>query len=70
MEEIESSPTFENISQRVVYSYLRQLVQSRSVMPDTILADEQPAVLDSHKALLTFFQAFYQHAFDHPEQFG
>jgi hypothetical protein len=61
---------FENISQRVVFSHLRQLSDHGPVLPEGLSPSEQRDMRASQQELYGFFRAFYQCAYDHPEAFG
>jgi hypothetical protein len=60
-------PVFDNISQRVVYSYIRQLPQ---FTPANMPSGENHNMQISQKELYNFFREFYYQAFEHPELFG
>jgi hypothetical protein len=62
--------TFENVSQRVVFSHLRQLSDHCPVLPEGLSPDEQRDMRASQQDLYDFFRAFYRCAYDHPEAFG
>jgi len=61
---------FEGISQRVVFSYQRQLPKFASVTPEGISLSEQQELQASQEELDAFFRAFYERAYAHPETFG
>ena len=66
----ESSTAFENISQRVVFSYRRQLSEFVPVIPECLSPSEQHDMQVSQVELQAFFRAFYECVYDHPEMFG
>ena len=66
----ESAPAFENISQRVVFSYQRQMAEFAPVLPESLSASEQDKMQASQKELDAFFRALYQCAYDQPATFG
>ena len=70
METLETSPTFENISQRVVFSYIRQLTQFAPFFPEHLSPGDQHDMQRSQKELHNFFRAFFKHAYEVPELFG
>jgi hypothetical protein len=70
MESREPGPAFENISQRVVSSYQRQLGDGDPVIPGHLSPSEQHDMQVAQRDLDGFFRAFYQCAYDHPEVFG
>jgi hypothetical protein len=61
---------FENISQRVLYSYLKQLRDYSPVIPENLSPSEQQEMQVSQQELAGFFRALYQCVYDHPETFG
>ena len=67
---LEPIPIFENISQRVVNSYIKQLSEFSPVISDMNSADLLDGIRNSQTALHNFYLRFYQQAFDHPEYFG
>ena len=64
------SPVFENVSQRVVFSYQRQLSEFAPVIPEGLSPSEQHDMQTSQVELDGFFRAFYGCAYDRPEMFG
>jgi hypothetical protein len=62
--------TFESISQRVVFSYIRSLSTCTAVMPVGMLPDHALEVEASQRDLHRFFQELYQALFDQPDVFG
>jgi hypothetical protein len=61
---------FEYISQRVVFSYRRQLKEFAPVIPEHLSEGEHQAMGKPQKDLHGFFSAFYQCAYDDPATFG
>ncbi|MCJ7738321.1 MAG: hypothetical protein MUQ10_13585 [Anaerolineae bacterium] len=61
---------FENVSQRVVFSYWRQLKEFVPVIPEHLSEGEHQAMEKSQKDLHGFFSAFYRCAYDDPAAFG
>jgi hypothetical protein len=66
----EKHTTFENTSQRVVFSYLRQLSDCAPVLPQGLSSSEQHDMQASQQELYDFFHAFYRCAYERPEVFG
>ena len=65
-----ANPTFDNISQRVVFSHQRQMPAFVPVLPETLSASEQDEMRVSQQELDAFFRALYRSIHDHPETFG
>jgi hypothetical protein len=63
-------PTFENVSQRVVFSYRRQMLAFVPVLPPSLSPSERDEMQNAQKELDAFFRALYQCAYDRPEAFG
>ena len=61
---------FENISQRIVSTYRRQMTRFAPVIPEALSADEQEAMEISQKELHGFFSAFYERMYEQPDAFG
>lgn len=70
METKDPSTAFENISQRVVYSYQRQMPEFAPVIPAGLSPSEQRDMQVSQEAFHSFFRALYRCAYDDPERFG
>ena len=70
MEPQEPGIVFENVSQRVVFSHLRQLSGHGPVLPEGLSPSEQHDMQASQQELYDFFHAFYGCAYDRPELFG
>jgi hypothetical protein len=70
MKSQEQGTAFENVTQRVVFSYRRQLSEFVPVIPEHLSPSEQHDMHVSQKELDAFFCAFYECAYDHPEMFG
>jgi hypothetical protein len=67
---MDEQTVFENISQRVAFSYQRQLPEFAPVTSEHLPPSEQHDVHDSQQDLHRFFYAFYRCAYDHPGSFG
>lgn len=62
--------TFQNISQRVIFAYLKSLTKYTFVLPPGIDPQQQTAMEISEKDLHSFFQTFYQNMYQNPDLFG
>jgi hypothetical protein len=67
METTDAPSVFDNISQRVAYSYLRQLPH---FTPANSYSDDNHNMQISQKELHDFFREFYQQVFDYQDLFG
>jgi hypothetical protein len=67
---IELNGSFENISQRAICSYIRQVAELILVVPEGLTPQQEQAMEASERDLHAFFQAFYQRMFDAPAEFG
>ena len=65
-----TNPAFVNISQRVVFSYQRQMPEFTPMLPDTLSTSAQHDLRVTQQELDAFFRALYQAIYDHPETFG
>jgi hypothetical protein len=70
MQSQQPSPTFENTTQRVVFSYQRQMPEFAPVLSESLSLPERNAVSASQQDLDAFFRAFYQSAYVRPETFN
>jgi hypothetical protein len=70
MENNDSSSIFENISQRALDSYHKQLSAFSEFIPDHLPPDQKHGLQVSQRELYNFFLDFYQYAFNHAEIFG
>jgi len=65
-----SNPAFENITQRVAFSYLRQMCEFAPVLPASLSPGEQDEMKLSQRELDAFFRALYRSAYEQPAAFG
>jgi hypothetical protein len=65
----DANTAFENVTQRVVYSYLQQMPGRAPLLPEGLSLDERDK-LRGAQDLYAFFRALYQAAYDQPETFG
>ena len=70
MKSQELGKAFESISQRIVFSYQRQLSECAPVRPEGLSPSEQHEMQVSQQELAAFFRALYECVYDHPETFG
>lgn len=64
------NPKFENVAQRVVFSYRRQMPRFEPVLFESLSPSEQDKMRVSQRELDAFFRAFYQSVSDDPERYG
>jgi hypothetical protein len=64
------STTFETVTQRVVYSYQRQMPDFAPLLRESLSPSERDKMRVSQQDLDTFFRALYQCAYDEPATFG
>ena len=67
---LEQNTVFDNISQRVLYSYQRHQPEFAPVLPEHLSPDERHDMRISQQELDAFFRTLYQFAYDHPDRFG
>jgi len=60
----------QNISQRAAYSYLISLSDFTCVLPEGSDPARRGEVEAAQRDLHAFYRTFYEHLFNHPEQFG
>jgi hypothetical protein len=61
---------FDIVTQRVVFSYQRQMPEFAPLLPESLSASERDEMQASQQDLDAFFRALYQCAYDRPETFG
>lgn len=62
--------SFENITQRVVFSYQRQMPGLTPLLPKSLSPSERNEMQASQQDLDAFFRAFYRCVYDRPATFG
>lgn len=66
----EFNGNFDNINQRVAFSFLKFLVPFNPCVPDGLAANEQSAMEASQRDLYSFFQKLYEQLYTDPAAFG